>query len=198
MKGEIMSVHLQIIMGSTRPGRFSEKPARWIFKKAEEQHGVEAELLDLREYPLPFYNEPLSPSSLESYSSDVAQIWSEKVSQGDGYIIVTPEYNHGYPAVLKNALDFAYYPWNKKTVGFVSYGGVSGARSVEQLRLVAIELQMAPVRNSVHIPVKLFRELKKKEQVTPEDFSSIDSYAERFFQQLIWWTKALKEAREES
>lgn len=191
-----MSIHLQVIVGSTRPGRFSEKPAKWIFQKAKELKDAEVELLDLREYPLPFYNEPLSPSSLEKYSSDVADKWARKVSEADGYIIVTPEYNHGYSAVLKNALDFAYYPWNGKAVGFVSYGGVSGARSVEQLRLVAIELQMAPVRNTVHIPVKLFSELKEKEQVTVADFSSIDSYAEGFLQQLIWWTRALKEARE--
>ncbi|MFP4164336.1 MAG: NADPH-dependent FMN reductase [Chitinispirillaceae bacterium] len=192
-----MSLRLQVIVGSTRPGRFSEKPAHWILEKAQNKPEVEAELLDLREYPLPFFDEPLSPSSLKAYSSDVAVRWSKKITEGDGYIMVTPEYNHGYSAVLKNALDYAYYPWNRKAVGFVSYGGVSGARSIEQLRLVAVELQMAPVRNSVHIPVDLFGELKQKDEVKPGDFSSIDGYADSFLDQLIWWTRVLKKAREE-
>ena len=120
---------------------------------------------------------------------------------GDAFIIVTPEYNHGYPAVLKNAMDVISPEWNRKPVGFVSYGSVSGARSVEQLRQVAIELQMAPVRNAVHIPVDIFfAGVMSKGPAGPEMFEPIrkgpmgDS-VERFFNDLFWWARALKSAR---
>ncbi|MDG5813546.1 NAD(P)H-dependent oxidoreductase [Chitinispirillales bacterium ANBcel5] len=193
-----MSLKIQVIISSTRPGRFSEKPAHWILSKLKQQEGIEPELLDLREYPLPFYDEPQSPSQITnfSYSNDMAVAWAKKVGEGDGYVIVTPEYNHGYPGVLKNALDYVYHQWNHKAVGFVSYGGVSGARVIEQLRLVSVELQMVPIRNSIHIPPPLFYDLKGREEVGTEDFSPLDNTAHRFINQLQWWTEATRAARE--
>ncbi len=114
-------IKIQIILGSTRPKRFSEKPGKWIFEELTKREGVEAELLDLRDYPLPFFNEPVSPTRLNGqYSSDVATKWVNKIAEADGYILVTPEYNHGYPAVLKNALDYPYNEWNNKSVAFVA------------------------------------------------------------------------------
>jgi len=151
-----MKLKIHIILGSTRPGRFSEKPGKWILGELQKKEGIEAELIDLRDWTLPFFNESKSPSSMkgEPYSLEIANEWAKKVGEADGFIIVTPEYNHGYPAVLKNALDYVYDQWNNKPVGFVSYGGVSGGtRSVQQLRQVVIELQMVPIRNGIHFPL---------------------------------------------
>ncbi|KKW12939.1 MAG: NADPH-dependent FMN reductase [Candidatus Gottesmanbacteria bacterium GW2011_GWB1_49_7] len=127
----------------------SEKVAPWVLAEAKKHTEAEFELIDLRDWPLPFYNEPTSVTGLTKYSIPLAEKWSEKIRQGDGFLIVTPEYNHGYSAVLKNALDYLYTEWHRKPVAFVSYGGpVGGSRAVEQLRLVSIELKMVPVRES--------------------------------------------------
>lgn len=184
-----------IIVGTTRPQRFSEKPAAWIAGLAKQKESVEIETLDLRDFPMPFYNEPQSPSTItpEVYSDEMAKKWAAKIAEKDGFIIITGEYNHGYPAVLKNALDYVYHAWNKKPVGFVSYGSVAGARSVEQLREVAVELQMAPIRIGIHIPWNVYMETLKD----PAALKAFDNTADKFLDQLIWWTKALKAAREQ-
>jgi NAD(P)H-dependent FMN reductase len=151
------TLKIKVIIGSTRQNRFSEKPAHWIYEEAKKKDGVKIELLDLRDYPMPFFNEPVSPAmSGGKYSNEIVNKWSEKIMDGDAFIIVTPEYNHGYPAVLKNALDSIFPEWNRKAVGFVSYGNAGGARSVEQLRQVVIELQMVPIRSAIHIPVDVY------------------------------------------
>lgn len=196
-------IKVKVIMGSTRQNRFSEKPARWIFEEAKKLEGVEIELLDLRDYPMPFFESPVSPSMAQGkYENETVQKWSEKINDGDAFIIVTPEYNHGYPAVLKNALDVIYPEWNRKPVGFVSYGSAVGARSVEQLRQVAVELQMAPIRHTVHIPVDIFfSAIMGKGPQGPEMFEPIrkgqmGDVVEKFFDNLLWWARALKAARQ--
>lgn len=190
-------LNIKTIIGSTRRNRFSEKPAGWIHDLAKSRDGVEAELLDLRDYPLPFFEELTSPARFQGhYPSEVSGRWAKKIEEADAFIIVSPEYNHAYPAVLKNAMDWAYTEWTNKPVGFVSYGGVGGARAVEQLRLVAIELQMAPIRNAVHLPVEVFMAvMKEPAPVNPEMFKPSQVPAERFLDQLIWWGNALKAAR---
>jgi len=185
-----------IIIGSTRQNRFSEKPANWIFEEAKKRKEFEVELLDLRNYPLPFFDEPVSPSfAKEPFSNENVKRLSKKINEADGFIVVTPEYNHGYPAVLKNMFDYIYKEWNKKSIGFVSYGSVGGARSVEQLRQVAIELQMAPIRQSVHIPTQLFFDIIMGKNNDENPFDNLKSQADSFLDQLIWWTNALKNAR---
>jgi NAD(P)H-dependent FMN reductase len=150
-------VKIQVIIGSTRQGRYGEKPAEWIFNELRQLEGVKVELVDLRDYPLPFYDEPISPMKLNgSYNKPEVSRWSEKVRQADAFIIVAPEYNHGYGAVLKNALDHLYPEWNHKPVGFLGYGSVGGARVIEQLRLVAIELQMLPIKSAIHISLEVY------------------------------------------
>jgi NAD(P)H-dependent FMN reductase len=154
---QLRTVKIQVIIGSIRQGRYGEKPAEWIFNELEQLQAVEAELVDLRDYPLPFYDEPVSPIKLNGrYSKPELTRWSEKVNQADAFIIVSPEYNHGYTAVLKNAIDHLYPEWNHKPVGFVSYGSVGGARVIEQIRLVAIEMQMLPIKNAIHIPLEVY------------------------------------------
>ncbi|MFZ2144118.1 MAG: NAD(P)H-dependent oxidoreductase, partial [Xanthobacteraceae bacterium] len=146
---------ISVIVGSTRQGRFSEKPAQWILQRLESRGGIETRLLDLREFPLPFFDQPVPPAmpGRPPYENEMVKRWTAETARSDGFIFVTPEYNFGPPAVLKNALDWVYPEWNRKAVAFVSYGSALGARSVQQLRETAIELQLAPVRSSVHIPV---------------------------------------------
>ena len=139
-----------IVVGSTRPNRFADKPTEWIEKIARARGDIDVEVLDLRDYPLPFFNEAVSPAWGPS-QNEVAQKWQKKVAELDGFIFIAAEYNRGPTAVLKNAIDYAYNEWNKKAVTFVGYGGVGAARAVEQLRLNAVEMQMAPTRTAVHI-----------------------------------------------
>lgn len=149
-------------------------------------------MLDLRDYPMPFYDEVLIPTRLNSkYSNETVLKWVKKIGEADGYIIATPEYNHGYPAILKNAIDYPFAEWNKKPVAFISWGGVGGARAVEQLRQVVIELQMAPIKNSINIiaPWNLLDENGNLREPLKEG-------ADNLFDQLIWWVRALKNARE--
>ena len=141
---------IALVIGSTRANRFADKPAEWFAKLAKEHDDIELEVVDLRDFPLPFFDE-VGSSLYVPAKSEVAQRWQKKVAKFDGFVFVTAEYSRGPTAVLKNALDYAYTEWNKKPVGFVGYGGVGGARAIEQLRLHAIELQMAPIRNAVHI-----------------------------------------------
>lgn len=192
------SIEIKVIVGSTRQGRFSEKPAQWIFEEAKKLEGVEAELLDLRDYPLPFFDEPTSPAIVKdgAYPNDVAKKWAAKIREADAFIIITPEYNHGTSGVLKNALDYVYAEWNNKPVGFVAYGGVGGARAVEQLRGVAIELQMAPIRNAVHIP-QHWNLLDENGGLKTGALDPFKKSADTFLDQLLWWAKALKIAREQ-
>ena len=189
---------LQVIVGSTRQNRISDKPARWIYEHAQTKPELEVELVDLRDYPMPFVDEPTAPMHLHGkYSDERVQRWSAKVAEADGYIIVTPEYNHGYPAVLKNAFDVLYPEWNNKAVGFVSYGTLGGARVVEQLKQVAIELQMAPIQRALHIPGPVLAALMKPSEDTANPFERITSLADGFLEQLVWWATALKTAREQ-
>jgi NAD(P)H-dependent FMN reductase len=184
---------IQIIIGSTREGRRSESVAKWLYSVARKRSDAQFELVDLRDYPLPFYNEPGSPQGLKD-EIPTAKKWRDKVLEADGYIIVSPEYNHGYTAVLKNALDYVYKAWNKKAVTFISYGAVGGARAIEQLRLVAVELQMAPMHTTLAITgvTKLINE-----DGTIND-PSYEDRATRLLDNLIWWSNVLKKAREES
>ncbi len=197
------AIKIKVIIGSTRQNRFSDKPAHWIFEEAKKKEGVQAELLDLRDYSMPFFDDAIPPSgSGGKYTNEVVQKWAQKIKDGDAFIIVTPEYNHGYSAVLKNALDVIYPEWNKKAVGFVSYGGVAGARVVEQLRLVAIELRMAPIRNSLHLPSDIYSKVMKENvPVDPELFKSLrqswdGDRVENFLNELMWMARALQTARD--
>jgi len=183
---------IKVIVGSTRPNRFSEKAAQFILDEAKQRADLDVDLLDLRDYPLPFFEEPLPPlAAKDSYTKPVVVLWREKIKEADGFIICTPEYNHGYPAVLKNALDYVYSAWNRKPVAFVSWGGASGTRSVEQLRLVAIELDMAPIRFAVHISAAPWMVKDASELKTDANRAS----ATALLDHLTWWATALRAAR---
>jgi NAD(P)H-dependent FMN reductase len=185
------TLNIKIIVGSTRANRFSDKPAQWMFDLATQRADLEVELLDLRDYPLPFFEEALPPGlAKDNYTNPQVVKWRDKVKEADGFIICTPEYNHGYPAVLKNAFDYTYSAWARKPAAFVSWGGVGGARAVEQLRLVAIELDMVATRWAVHIPNPWF--IKDVSDIATEQNNNS---AKALLDHLTWWTRALKTAR---
>ncbi|MBI4359975.1 MAG: NAD(P)H-dependent oxidoreductase [Candidatus Jacksonbacteria bacterium] len=191
------SLSIKVIAGSTREGRFSDKPASWIAEVLKRQDGVAVEVLDLRDHDLPFFNESVSPSfKQEPYKNEAVSRFTAKIAEGDAFVIVTPEYNHGTSGVLKNALDWVYQEWNNKPVGFVSYGSVGGARAVEHLRLVAIELQMAPIRNAVHIPGERYFPVLFGKASADELFAALADDANDMITQLLWWARALKNARQ--
>lgn len=186
---------IKVILASVRNGRFGDKPAKWITELASQVEDFSVELLDLKDYSLPIFAEAISPSQITGdYGKPEVNKWAQKIAEADGFIFVTPEYNHGYPASLKNNLDYIYKEWNKKPLCVVAYGGTGGARATQQLREVSIELQMAPIRNSVHIMnpwnlVEADGSLKA---------GALDGYvkgAQNMLTQLSWWANVLKEAR---
>jgi NAD(P)H-dependent FMN reductase len=179
-----------IILGSTRANRNGEQVARWVYENASERDDADFELIDLRDYPLPHIDEPLPPS-LGQYQNDHTKEWAEKIASFDGFVIVTPEYNHGTSGVLKDAIDFLYAEWNNKAVAFVSYGSVGGARAAEHLRLVAGELQMADVRQQVAL--SLMAEFENFSAFRPGDYNL--EALETMLDQVIAWSEALKPLR---
>ncbi len=183
-----------IIVGSTRASRFADKPTEWIANIAKARADLDFEVVDLRDYPMPFFEEATSPAWAPS-QNEVAQRWQKKVEALDGYIFIAAEYNRGPTAVLKNAIDYAYNEWNNKPAAFVGYGGVGAARAIEQLRLHAVEMQMAPIRAGVHILmpdfVAVLQQSKKLEEI-----EHLNQSATAMLDQLAWWAKALKAARD--
>jgi NAD(P)H-dependent FMN reductase len=187
---------ISVVIGSTRQGRFSEKPAQWILQRLEKRDGVDVRLLDLRDFPMPFLDEPVPPAmpGRPPYENDVVKKWTAAIAQSDGFVFVTPEYNYGPSAVLKNAIDWVYPEWNRKAAAFVSYGGAAGVRSVQQLRETAIELQLAPIRSSVHIPAATLWTHFQGGDVNA-GLAELDGSAGIMIEDLLWWTAALKAAR---
>jgi NAD(P)H-dependent FMN reductase len=187
---------ISVIVGSTRQGRFSEKPAQWIFQRLKNRGGVDARLLDLRDFPMPFFDQPMPPAmpGRPAYENEVVKKWTAEIARSDGFIFVTPEYNYGPSAVLKNALDWVYPEWNRKAAAFVSYGSAMGARGIQQLRLTAIELQLAPIRSSVYIPVATLWAHFQGGDVDA-GLTELEPAAKTMIDDLVWWTAALKAAR---
>jgi NAD(P)H-dependent FMN reductase len=179
-----------VILGSVREGRMAEPVGRWVMERATGRADLACELVDPGEWHLPFFPHPKPPAA-GNYQDPVQIRWAEKIAAADGYILICPEYNHSGSAVLKNALDTVFAEWNRKPVGFVGYGTVGGARSVEQLRLTTIALEMAPLNASVH----LVRPGAKRE----DDRFNADRYDDKalaaLFDELAWWGGALKAAR---
>ena len=187
---------LQIIVGSTRQARFSEKPARYLFDELKLRPNVDAELVDLRDWPLPFFDLPISPARANGkYGHELVEAWARKIASADGYVMVTPEYNHGYPAVLKNATDWTFAEWNHKPMSFVGWGNVGGARAIEQLRLVAVELEVAPLRHAVHILPDVMIAARQTDRDDLSVFAPLVPRLDLLADDLEWWMGALTPAR---
>ena len=180
-----------IILGSTRPNRTGEQIATWVLEHASQRNDAnDYELIDLRDYDLPNYDEPI-PAGAHQYQNEHTKRWAEKIDSFDGFVIVTPEYNHGVPGVLKNALDFVYAEWNNKSVGFVSYGFALGVRAVEHLRQIVGHLQMADVGQTVSL--SMVTEFENMQTFAPNDHTV--STLHTMLDQLNDWTGALMPLR---
>src|SRR5712675_2379564 len=182
---------IAVIIGSTRPGRVGESVAKWVYEQAKKRTEAEFELVDIKDFNLPLLDEPVPPS-LGQYSKEHTKTWAAKINSFDGYVFVTPEYNHSICGALKNAIDFLFREWNNKAAGFVSYGGAGGARAVEQLRLVLAEVQMATVRNQVLLSMYTDFENFSVFKPAPHHEKSVNA----MFDQVIAWGDALKALRE--
>ncbi|NNM53345.1 MAG: NAD(P)H-dependent oxidoreductase [Spirochaetales bacterium] len=184
---------IAIIISSTRDARFGEKPARYLLEAAQKRSDVSFEIVDLRDFSLPFFNEVAS--NLWAPTQDPAgQKWQRKIAEFDGFVFVVAEYNHSLTAAMKNAMDFAYPEWNKKAAAFFGYGSVGGARAVEHLRMICVEVQLHPTRNAVHIGGSDFFGVWQQGKAI-EDIPNLSNSVTQMLDELVWWTSALKEAR---
>jgi NAD(P)H-dependent FMN reductase len=180
-----------IIVGSTRPGRHADVVANWVLEKAQKRTDAEFEIVDIKDFDLPLLDEP-APPSRGQYSKPHTKAWAQKIAAYDAFVFVTPEYNHAPSAALKNALDFIYSEWNNKSAGFVAYGAsASGARAVEQLRLVVSELQVADVRTPVLL--SLINDFENYSVFKPNP--AHEKTLSTMLDQMIAWGTALKTLR---
>jgi NAD(P)H-dependent FMN reductase len=190
---------IAVIISSTRPTRFGDLPAQWILEKANERPEIQAEIVDIRDFDLPFFDEMASNAWMPSANQNAVK-WQNKIDEFDGYIFVTAEYNRSITGALKNAIDQAYVNWNKKAFGAVGYGTVGGARAVEHLRNIGTELQMVSTRSAVHIAGADFMSVHPGFGGTKsiaEIEGSIGNSAKDMLDQLIWWSQATKAARQD-
>jgi NAD(P)H-dependent FMN reductase len=185
-----------MIVGSTRQNRFANTPVKWLVEGAAARTDLKLEVLDLRDYKLPFFNEPASPAYTGGvYTQPEAEAWRKRIGEFDAFLATVAEYNHGPTAVLKNAFDSAYLEWQRKPIAFVGYGGVGAARAIETLRGVVIELQMVPIKQEVNIGMEPYLGIVKNGR-TLNDYEYLVQSRGVMFDHLVWWGEALKAARQ--
>lgn len=181
-----------IVVGSTREGRFAEKPAHWLLELGKKRTELDFEIVDLRDFPLPFFGEQGSPAHVGP--ANEASAWRKKLAELDGFVVLAAEYNHAPTAVLKNALDHARSEWVRKPIAYAGYGGVGAARAIEQLRMVAIEQQMAPIKSAVHILWPDYMAANNGADLS--SMEHLNQAGAAMLADLSWWTIALKNARD--
>ncbi len=184
----MVQLKVAVIVGSTRIARFADHPAKWIAKIAGERPELEVEVLDLLDYPMHFFGE----ASATTAESETAERWKKKLREFDAFIFTVAEYNHAPTGVLKNAIDLGEFI--QKPVGFVGYGGVGGARAVEHLRLIFVEMGAASVKTGVHISLPEYIGVAKDGK-SLNDYAHLVEAAKNQLDQLVWWGNALKAAR---
>lgn len=187
--------HIHVILSSIREGRAGQNVANWAMSALKERQDANFELVDLKDYPLPMFDTASFPSMVNegNYGNEAVNKFAQKINQADGFIFITPEYNHGYSSALKNAIDHIYKEWNNKSAGFVSYGSIAGgSRATEQLRQVVGELQIADVRTSVHIPNIWAAFDDQGNLINPEVGAPLDMMTD----QVVAWAQALKTVRQ--
>ena len=187
---------IAIIVGSTRAARYADAPTQWILKQAQARDDLEVEVVDLRDHPLPFFDEIASNRWMPSQDPEAVR-WQQRIGQFDGFIFVVPEYNHSIPAVLKNALDQAYKEWNRKPFTAIGYGGTGASRAIEHLRLISIELQMVPTHGAIHIGGGDFMAVHPAFGNKPieEIEAHLIPAATDALDGLVWWAKATMAAK---
>jgi NAD(P)H-dependent FMN reductase len=186
----VADLKIAIILGSTRPGRNGKAVADWVVEKASARKDADYELVDLADHPLPHIDEAIPPS-LGQYAGEHTKEWARLIAGFDGFVFVTPEYNHSTSGVLKNAIDYLYGEWNNKAAAFVSYGSLGGARAIEHLRSIASELQIAHVRQQLSF--SLFTDFVNFSEFQPGP--QHDDAAAALFDQLEAWTRAMRTVR---
>lgn len=184
-----------VIISSTRPTRFGDKPAKWIADHAKARGDIDVEIVDLADYPLPLFDAPASDLWMPT-PNPIAAKWQAKLNEFDGFIIVTAEYNRSITGALKNAIDWAYKPFIRKAVAFVGYGSVGGARAIEHLRNIMVELQAVPVRQAIHVGGSDFVPIVMGQKTWDDVKGNFDAFVPDLLDNLVWWTKATKTARE--
>jgi NAD(P)H-dependent FMN reductase len=190
---------IAIIVSSTRATRFADLPTAWIKAQAEARGDMEVEVLDLRDYPMPFFAEVAS-NAWAPTQDPVAVKWQKKLAEFDGYVFVVAEYNRSISGALKNALDQAYVEWAKKPFGAVAYGSMGGTSALAHLRMIGVELQMVPVRNSVHIGGGDFFRVHPGfggSGNLADIEKSITGSAKAMLDDVLWWAKATMAAKTE-
>jgi NAD(P)H-dependent FMN reductase len=185
-------LNIHVIIGSVREGRIGLPIANWVMEQAAGRDDLACELVDLKEWDLPFFWHPRPPAA-GNYTDPLQIRWAEKIAAADGYILVSPEYNHSGSAALKNALDTVYAEWNRKPLGLVAYGGIGGARSAEQIRLTAIALEMAPISSAVHLVRPGAKRNGEVFEGDAHDAKALDALLD----ELAWWGRTLKMGREQ-
>jgi NAD(P)H-dependent FMN reductase len=188
--------HIQLIIGTTREGRFSSKVAAWAEARLAAHPDLEVEVTDLRDHPLPFFDGVPPARTLRNYANEDVARFARKIDAADGFVMLTGEYNHGYPAVLKNAMDSTFVEWRRKPISFIGWGNVGGARAIEQLREVAVEFEMAPLRHAVHIlPEHALAARTAPEPFDPALLDALLPKLDLLADDLAWWSSALADAR---
>ena len=192
-------MNVQVILASTRPGRLGERVAKWVTTAAGQQPGFNAELVDLADYDLPHFDEAISPRfNPDRHPNPAARRWLGKVAAADGYIIVTPEYNHSVPGVLKDALDFLDWQFAKKPVAIVSYGTVGGARAAQQLKQMLIEVKAAVVPEAVALlGAGEVLDASGRFNAAAVTGRSPQDALDTTLRELAWWVATLKAGRAE-
>ena len=185
---------IQVITGTTREGRFSESVARWVMEHLATRADLDAELVDLRDHPLPFFDGPPPARAPREYPTGEVARLGRTLDRADGFLVLTAEYNHGYPAVLKNAMDWTFAEWQRKPITFAGWGNVGGARAIEQLRQVAVEFELAPLRHAVHILPETMMAVRRDPDGTAA-FAALEPRLTLLADDLVWWAGALAAAR---
>ncbi|MBO0810464.1 MAG: NAD(P)H-dependent oxidoreductase [Microlunatus sp.] len=190
---------IAVIMSSIRKQRFADRPASWVMRRLAAEADVKADLIDLRDHRLPAFDGVAPLHTGRTYPTEDVARFARRIDQADGFVVLTSEYNHGYTGVLKNAMDHTFVEWNRKPMSFVAWGNVGGARAVEQLRAVAVEFDMAPLRATVHIlPDLLYPAIRAEAPFDVTMLSPLDHKLDTLVTELLWWTDALKAHRARS
>jgi len=186
-------LRIGIIVGTTRPGRKADAVAKWVLGITKARTDATYEIVEIVDYKLPLLDEPMPPS-MGNYAHEHTRKWAAKIASFDGYVFVTPEYNHSISGSLKNAIDFLYHEWTNKAAGFVSYGTTGGVRAVEHLRGIAAELQIADVR--AHVSMSLYTDFENFSVFKPA--AGHTAQVNLMLDQLVSWSGALKTMREKT
>jgi len=188
-------MRIQVVSSTTREGRFSDRVGAWVLDHLKGRADLDVELVDLRDFSLPFFDGPPPARTPRQYSHEAVERLGRTLDRADGYVLLTAEYNHGYPAVLKNALDWTFVEWRRKPIAFVGWGNVGGARAIEQLRQVAVEFEMAPLRHAVHILPEVLIAARAADLGDSSAFTVLEPRLTMLADDLTWWAAALAAAR---